>query len=632
MCGIAGYITNSTAFPAKREIIQAMTDTISHRGPDSADVWVEPQTGTALGHRRLAIIDLSPNGHQPMLSACGRYVIVYNGEVYNYAEIREELIRHGHSFRGDSDTEVILSAIAQWGLRRAIERFIGMFAFALWDKEKKSLSLVRDRLGIKPLYYGFSGSVFLFGSELKAIRRHPAFTNEINRNALALYFRHNYIPAPYSIFEGIYKLRPGHICTVGQNQAAPLLEEYWSAKDAWQAGLDSPYEGTTAEAVEDLEVLLKDAVGQRMISDVPLGAFLSGGIDSSAVVALMQAQSSRPVKTFSIGFHEEKFNEAKHAKAVAAHLGTDHTELYLTPADLLNVVPNIPEHWDEPFADSSQIPTYCVSKLAKENVTVSLSGDGGDELFTGYQRYFALDNWHTLERIPLPVRRLTAATLKKIPAKLFDILGPIGSKIHWRLDMLSISSFSEFYRYFVSHHKNPESLVRDSKELITALTDNNNKMAGDLFKQMTYWDIVSYLPDDILTKVDRASMAVSLEARVPLLDHRVVEFAGKLPTSYKVRDGQSKWLLRQVLYKYVPKELIERPKMGFGVPIDSWLKHDLREWAEDSLSADNLTSQGYLDVKAVRTMWSDYKKGQNNWHYYLWDILMFQSWLEHARI
>mgnify|MGYP000159196824 CR=1 FL=1 len=609
-----------------------MTDSLVHRGPDDADVWMDPEAGIGLGHRRLSILDLSPLGRQPMHSACGRYAIAYNGEVYNFKELRRELEPLGHSFRGGSDTEVLLAAIAQWGLKAAVSRFVGMFAFALWDRKDRSLSLVRDRLGIKPLYYGWAENAFVFGSELKALRAFPDFEHSIDRDALALFFRHNYVPAPRTIYTQARKLEAGCILTVDADLKKPVLERYWSALEVWEAGVRSPFAGSREEAVDCLETLLKDAVRSRMLADVPLGAFLSGGIDSSTVVALMQSQSMAPVKTFSIGFNERRYNEAEHAKAVAGHLGTEHTELYLTPEDLMAVVPEIPRFWDEPFADSSQIPTYCVSRLAREHVTVSLSGDGGDELFTGYLRYFALGHWDKLNRIPLWLRRQIARFIKALPARSFDVFGALGSKIHSRLDMLSISTFQNFYRYFLSHHKNPAQFVLGAAEPMTALTDPDNDRFDDLHHQMTFWDTVTYLPDDILTKVDRASMAVSLEARVPLLDHRVVEFAAGIPQSMKIQGGTGKMLLRQVLYKYVPESLIERPKMGFAVPIDSWLKNELREWAEDLLSEEVLRAQGYLNVKSVRRMWSEYQSGRTNWYYYLWDVLMFQAWLREWKV
>jgi asparagine synthase (glutamine-hydrolysing) len=623
MCGITGYISPDAVAAGG---IEAMTDSLAHRGPDGRGVWLDPRGGAALGHRRLAILELSPLGRQPMASACGRYVICYNGEVYNYRALRAELEPLGHAFRGGSDTEVILAAMAQWGVADAVRRFVGMFAFALWDRQERELFLVRDRLGIKPLYYGSVGSALVFGSELKALRAFPGFEGTIDRGALSLYFRHNYIPGPHSIYQGVHKLEPGRILRVKPG-GQPVIEAYWSAEGVWAEGLAHPFAGTEAEAADRLEALLLDAVGMRMVSDVPLGAFLSGGIDSSLVVALMQAQSDRPVKTFSIGFHERGFNEATYAKAVAAHLGTDHTELYLTPADMLAVIPRLPRHWDEPFSDSSQIPTYCVSELARSQVTVSLSGDGGDELFTGYDRYFWSRRVQAMLAVPLAVRRSAAWIGSHLPPRAFDLLGPVGRKIAWRLDGLGCRDFRELYRFLVSHHKNPAGFVIGGHEPETALT-REGVGSGDVFHRMTLWDTMTYLPDDILTKVDRASMAVSLEARVPLLDHRVVEFAAALPGGMKVREGQGKQLLRRVLARHVPTHLVDRPKMGFGVPVAHWLAHDLRDWSESLLDRARLRRQGYLDPDAVRSMWKRFCAGDEYYSHFIWDILMFQAWLE----
>lgn len=624
MCGFCGLFDFSGKDEATLESqVQAMADTMVHRGPDAQGVWADATHGVALGHRRLSILDLSPNGAQPMVSACDRFVLAYNGEVYNFPSLRSELEQHGHTFRGGSDTEVLLAAFSQWGIRGAVERFVGMFAFAVWDRTRREVSLCRDRLGIKSVYYGRVGSGLAFGSELKSLRSLPEFSGSINRDALALYFRHNYIPAPHSIYTGIHKLEPGTILTINAD-GTERREQYWSVGDIWQSGVENQFSGTFDEASTELERLLGDAVEMRMVADVPLGAFLSGGVDSSTVVALMQARSSRPVRTFSIGFEDDRFNEAVFAQDVANHLGTDHTELYVEPADLLRVVPEIPTHWDEPFADSSQIPTLLISRLAREHVTVSLSGDGGDELFAGYERYFWIRHWERLAMIPAPLRSLGAAALRSMPESM---LGSFGRKLKWRASAFGAQNFRDFYRYLVSHLKDPASFVLGASEpgldgTIWA------KEHGDMFQQMTCWDAGSYLPDDILTKVDRASMAVSLEARVPILDHRVVEFASRVPTSMKVVDGEGKMLLKDVLYRHVPRELVDRPKKGFGVPIEHWLKNELRDWAESLLSPERIARQGYLDGERVETMWREYLNGERNWNYYLWDVLMFQAWLE----
>ena len=641
MCGIAGF----WGIPGQRGIrrtAQAMADAIRHRGPDDSGEWCDEGAGIALAHRRLAILDLSPEGHQPMLSASGRYVIVFNGEVFNYEDLRGRL--HGHGWRGHSDTEVMLAAIEAWGMEAAVRSFVGMFAFALWDRQERELCLVRDRLGIKPLYYGRCGQHLLFGSELRALRAHPAFDAEIDRGAVALLMRHNYVPHPYSIYAGIRKLPPG--TTLRVNSDRELLEPmpFWSARTVAETGTAHPLPDEPAPALEALHQLLLETVRRRMVADVPLGAFLSGGIDSSTVVALMQAQSSRRVRTFSIGFAEKDYNEAPFAAQVARHLGTDHTELYVTAAEAQAVVPRLPEYFDEPFADSSQIPTFLVSALARRQVTVALSGDGGDELFAGYPRY-ALANqiWGTLRHLPSMARKLAAGGIRTFSAGAWDrifrtvnALLPAtlrgrrpGEQIHRFADLLSAGSRQDIYRRILSHWDPPEQVVVAAREPLTVLTDpRRHAELSDFTQQMMFIDLVSYLPDDILTKVDRASMAVGLEARVPLLDHSVVEFAWRLPMSLRIRNGQQKWLLRQVLYKYVPPELVERPKMGFGMPIGEWLRGPLRDWAEALLARDRLAEEGFLDSRLVYAVWQEHVSGQRNWQYPLWDVLMFEAWLE----
>ena len=643
MCGIAGFWRTKRGAEEPLEILDRMGAALAHRGPDDSGTFHDGVTGIGLAFRRLSILDLSPEGHQPMYSTSGRYVIIFNGEVYNFQEIRSELA--SRAWRGHSDTEVMLAAIEQWGVERAIRRFVGMFAVALWDREQRKLYLVRDRLGIKPLYYGYVEGDLVFGSELKAIRQYPDFQPHIDRDVLSLYLRHNYVPSPHCIYKGLYKLQPGHVLTLSSGQTAPESHPFWSVEDVTKEGLRSPFAGSEAEAIEQLRHELLAAVRLRMIADVPLGAFLSGGIDSSTVVALMQAQSSRPVKTFTIGFHEDRYNEATYARRVAAHLGTDHTELYLTPQDALNVVPLLPSMFDEPFSDSSQIPTFLVSKLARESVTVSLSGDGGDELFGGYDRYLLTKRrWNLVRQIPAPARRVAAAVLRTVPAAGIDrsfhflrwavpnklrLLSP-GSKAHKLAAILSVGSPEALYYQALSHWESPTEVVRNSREPRTVLESiSESSWPANIEEVMMLIDQVNYLPDDILTKVDRASMAVSLEARVPLLDHRVVEFAWKLPLHFKIRKGCSKWILRQILYKYVPPELVERPKMGFGVPIDSWLRGPLREWAEDLLSVRSLEQHGLLNAHPIRLKWQEHLSGVRNWQYLLWDILAFQDWFRH---
>ncbi|CCG43051.1 asparagine synthase (glutamine-hydrolyzing) [Magnetospirillum molischianum] len=639
MCGIAGFrdVTPRAAGNGLGETARAMGDAIRHRGPDDWGVWTDDAAGLALSHRRLSILDLSPAGHQPMVSACGRFVIAYNGEVYNHQEMRQKLEGRGIVFRGHSDTEVIVEACAAWGVEHTVKALIGMFAIALWDRQTRCLTLVRDRLGIKPLYWAKFGGLFLFGSELKALIAHPGWTAEINRDAVSAFLRHNYVPSPLSIYQGVHKLSPGCILTV-RDGAEPDITRFWDARQVVGEAVRNRSDLSDAEATDQLEALLKDAVGRRMIADVRLGAFLSGGIDSSTVVALMQAQSSQPVRTFSIGFNEKGYDEAQHAKAVATHLGTEHTELYVDPQHALDIIPRLPEWYDEPFADSSQIPTFLVSEMTRKHVTVALSGDGGDELFAGYNRYeFADSVWSKLKAIPRPLRRLGAAALKAVPPRHWDSLfsmaparfrrGQMGDKLHKGADVLLLNDGEAFYRRLVSHWTDPDSVVVGGHEPKGILwTDEAKTIVPDFVERLQFLDLVTYLPDDILTKVDRASMAVALEARVPLIDHRVVDFAFRLPRHMKRRNGQGKWLLRQVLYRHVPKELVERPKMGFGVPIDAWLRGPLREWAEDLLSEASLRNHGLVDAAPIRAMWAEHLSGTRNWQYLLWDILMLQAW------
>jgi asparagine synthase (glutamine-hydrolysing) len=627
-----------------------MADAITHRGPDDSGVWMDEAAGVALAHRRLSILDLSPAGHQPMLSASGRYVIAFNGEIYNHLELREALT--GIAWRGHSDTETLLAAFERWGIETTLKKSVGMFAIALWDRETHILTLARDRLGEKPLYYGWQNGVLLFGSELKALKAHPAFAGDIDRNALTLFLRHNYIPAPYSIYRDIHKLLPGTYWQIGRDALAAQrtqgeLKIYWSAREVAEAGQRNLFRGGDAEAVAELERLLGQAVGGQMVADVPLGAFLSGGVDSSTVVALMQARSSRPVKTFTIGFKEAGYNEAEHAHAVARHLGTEHTELYVTPQDAMDVIPSLSAIYDEPFADSSQIPTCLVSRLARSHVTVSLSGDGGDELFGGYNRYFWARNlWRKLGWMPRPLRAALAGVLTTLPPaswntafqKLEQWL-PIrlryanpGDKLHKAAEILAVRSPEEIYLGLVSHWKNPAQLVPGSHEPLTLLTDPGQQAdLPDFEHRMMYLDTVTYLPDDILTKVDRAAMSVSLETRVPLLDHRVVEFAWTLPLDMKIRHVQGKWLLRQVLYRHVPQSLMERPKMGFGVPIDQWLRGPLKPWASTLIDPARLVREGIFDSAPIQQKWHEHQAGARNWSYYLWDVLMFQQWQETMR-
>ncbi len=632
MCGITGFLDFDRQTPQETLLrrVTAMSDTIVARGPDDSGAWGDERFGVALSARRLAIQDLSPAGHQPMCSADGRYWIAFNGEIYNFIELRQELIAAGDAFRGGSDTEVILAAVCAWGLERTVTRLNGMFAFALWDSVQNCLHLVRDRLGIKPLYYGWMGQTLLFGSELKTLRAHPAFAGEVDRNSLALYMRHKYIPAPYTIYDNVYKLTPGSMLHIQSDapRRRPQPQVYWSARQVAESGCAQPFAGSEREAMDALDELLREAVRLRMIADVPLGAFLSGGVDSSLIVALMQAQSGRPVKTFTIGFNEKRHDEARHARAVAQHLGSEHTELYVLPGEAEEVIPLLPHLYDEPFADPSQIPTYLVAKLTRRHVTVSLSGDGGDELFGGYPRYeIGQRVWGRVNWLPAPLRRSVSAALQGLLPEADATPGTL----HKVAEILSYENEQAFYNRLVSTWSTPLKLVPGASEPPTPLNDPAQwPQLPDFTRQMMCVDLITYLPDDILAKVDRASMGVSLEARVPYLDdHRVVEFAWRLPLSMKVRAGQSKWLLRQLLHRYVPAELVERPKKGFGVPIETWLRGPLRPWAEELLDEKRLQREGFFNPQPIRQKWAEHLAGNHDWHYYLWNVLMFQAWLDY---
>ena len=640
MCGIAGFVDLRPAGEAAlRRQAQAMAETLRHRGPDAGACWTDPEAGFATGHRRLSILDLSPAGAQPMVSQSGRFVISYNGEVYNAAELRPELEAKGHLFRGHSDTEVILEGCAEWGVETAVHRLIGMFAFALWDRQSRRLWLVRDRLGIKPLYWGKFGDLLLFASELKALRAHPGWPVEIDRDALTAFMRFGYVPAPHSIYRSIHA--PGAIFAF-DGRGEPRIEHYWTLDDTIRRARHNPFTGNDAEAEEALASLLGDAVEGRMIADVPLGAFLSGGIDSSTVVALMQSRSARPVRTFSIGFEEEEYNEAPYAKAVAQHLGTDHTELYVTHEEARDVIPRLSEMYDEPFADSSQIPTYLISALTRRYVTVALSGDGGDELFCGYNRYFhALSIRPYVSIVPFWLRRAGSSAICAVPPRTWDRIQRLvppsirrpqfGEKLH-KLANVILQDEDQTYRRLLSQFQEPQAIVLGGEEPATLIgSPHAREFMPDYVERMQYLDTLTYLPDDILTKVDRASMAVSLEARVPIIDHRVVELAWRFPSRMRFPNGKSKWILRRVLRRFVPDRLIERPKMGFGVPIDHWLRGPLREWAEELLSPSALAANGFC-LEPIRSRWASHLEGRENWQYLLWTIITAQAWLaDHAR-
>jgi len=651
MCGLTGFWqpTNFSADIA-RAVAGQMAERIAYRGPDDSGVWVDEGAGIALAHRRLSILDLSAAGHQPMFSASERYVIVFNGEIYNYLGLRRQLEDDGtRQWRGHSDTETLLAGFESWGIEETLRRASGMFAIALWDRTERALTLARDRVGEKPLYYGFQKDTFVFGSELKAFKAHPDFVGEIDRDVLGSYLRHCYIPAPYSIYKGICKLPPGTFATFRFGHEPDSLRSlvptpYWSLAEVAAKGIAHPFRGSDSDAIEALDAKLRQAIGLQMVADVPLGAFLSGGVDSSTVVALMQAQSSRPIRTFSIGFDEPGYNEAEYAKRVANHLGTNHTEHYVSSAEAMLVIPQLAGMYDEPFADSSQIPTFLVSRMARRHVTVSLSGDAGDELFCGYNRYMLADKWKKIAWIPYPARRSIGALIRSVAPSTWDGFfrhaGKLGAfpphigdklgKLAARLD--SVDGSAELYYSLVSEIPDPDRALIGARERVTWLRGTGLKTDfPDAKLQMMYLDGMTYLPDDILVKVDRAAMCNSLETRVPYLDPSIIELAWSLPLGKKVRAGKSKWILRQVLYKYVPEELIERPKMGFGIPVGEWIRGPLREWAEGLLSDSRMEREGFLDSRYVRRRWDEHLSGRRNWQTFLWSVLMFQSWLESER-
>ena len=655
MCGIAGILSSGRA---SEQSVARMLAPIAHRGPDDEGIWVDADARIGLGHRRLAIVDLSPAGHQPMHSANGRFVLTFNGEIYNHPELRKALEDDGAvpngGWRGHSDTEVFLEGIATWGLVETLRRSAGMFAFALWDRERRELSLVRDRFGEKPLYYGWAGRDLVFGSELKALRSHPQFDGAIDRRALRLFVSRTYIPAPLSIYRRVFKLPPAAILTIAADAAdRPLdappaegsrdgvrLEHYWSYREVMRRGLADPLTDE-ADALDELERTLAAAIQGQAMADVPVGAFLSGGIDSSTICALYQKYSSIPVRTFSIGFEEAGFNEAEDAKRVAAHLGTVHDERYVTVRETREVIPLLPAMYDEPFADSSQIPTHLVSRFAREQVTVALTGDGGDELFAGYNRHFAAPRlWRQLQKVPRPLRAATGSPLSRIPSQFWSGVAGfipgrhpphIGGKFQKGLRLAaSAGSFDDIYCSFLDEWSNEPSPVIGGEDAGNAFDLDVGPGAPDAVRMM-YCDAVSYLPDDILAKVDRASMAVALETRVPFLDHRVAELAARIPLDMKVSDGRGKQIVRKLLHGLVPRELVERPKAGFGIPVGEWIKGPLRPWAEDLLDPSAIRAEGLLDPDIVQRRWRDHLSGRRDSPVAMWALLMFQAWLREQR-
>ena len=674
MCGFAGFLQGPKNGIGNLEVLAIkMANAISHRGPDDSGVWTDDQIGIAFGHRRLSIVDLSIAGHQPMKSVSGRYVLVFNGEIYNHLQIRMEIDKNNTSkkdslpkiqWRGHSDTETLLAGFETWGIEDTLKKSVGMFAFALWDTHTKSLTLARDRFGEKPLYYGWVGTgsrhAFVFGSELKALRAFPEFKNEISRNSLALYMRFMYIPAPFSIYENIYKLEPGSMLTLNGAQlnslqevtSTPLHRRWWALSDVVEAGAQNLI-SDEKEAIQELEQRLLEAVRLQSLADVSIGAFLSGGVDSSAIVALMQQHANKPIKTFTVGFEEAGFDESPFALAVANHLGTEHAELFVTAVEAQQVVFQLPRIYDEPFADSSQIPTYLISQAARKSVTVALSGDGGDELFGGYNRYFWGPRiWSKLAWMPYTIRNALSAAISSIPINGWNALSrpfnslvsnekgvsQLGDKAHKLASRLhSVRNLDDLYFSLVSEWQDPAQVVKNrdgalftDSQLLNNIPANSTNLYNNQ-NRMMYLDSMSYLPDDILCKVDRAAMAASLETRVPFLDHRVAELAWKLPINMKIRGDQGKWILREVLYKYVPKELVDRPKAGFAIPIGQWLRGPLRDWAENLLDENRLQNEGYFYPLPIRQKWKEHLNSKRDHTSALWAVLMFQAWLENTQ-
>ncbi|MBM3999087.1 MAG: asparagine synthase (glutamine-hydrolyzing) [Planctomycetes bacterium] len=630
MCGICGWLDarDSIAAEPSRERIERMARALNHRGPDDRGHWVDADSRVALGHRRLSIVDLSPTGHQPMISRSGRWIIVFNGEIYNHADLRARLESRRVAFRGRSDTEVLVEAIDHWGIATSVERLVGMFAFAVWDRAERALTLVRDRLGVKPLFHARFGSAFLFGSEIKAIRAHPAFAARVDRGAEGLFLAHGYIPSPHTAYDSVHKLPPGTMLRVTADDRLRVGEPdaYWTMRDVVERGRESPFTGPIERAEEELHDRIRDSVRLHMVSDVPVGAFLSGGVDSSTVVAMMRQVATGPVRTFTIGFQESAVNEGEHARKVADHLGTEHVEFTVRPEDALDLIPSLVDQYDEPFGDSSAIPTCLVSRLTREHVKVCLSGDGGDELFAGYDRYARIESTYRQFRSwPAWMRSAIEAVVPRLPGRFMS------ARWYRRAltlcDLLRAGSPQEMYVLLHTHWRRPQRVMKDGRLPATIFHQPSQwPETENAIESMMFIDAITYLPDDVLTKVDRASMAVGLEARVPLLDHRLVEFAWRLPFAWKRQGEETKIALRRVLARYVPRPMFERGKAGFGIPLSQWLRGPLRDWAESLLDPRALESEGLLDAAAVRRKWREHCDGTSDWSHLIWDLLMWKAW------
>lgn len=642
MCGICGFYSKSVR--DNQDLILKMNSSIQHRGPDSSGFWIDDNFGIVLGHQRLSILDLSKAGDQPIRSNSGRFILIFNGEIYNHLEIRNKLLREKANtyWKGSSDTETLVEALEFWGLNMTLNKIEGMFAFALWDQKLKKLSLARDRIGEKPLYYGYqnegTNKVFLFGSELKALKAHPKFQGEINRDSIASLLHYNYIPSPYSIYKNIFKLKPGFYIELEasdlQRGLLPPSKDYWSLIDKKIFGINNQINLNKSKIKDDLKKNLQLAVKKQMISDVPVGAFLSGGIDSSTIVSLMQSQSNKKIKTFTIGFNESDYDEAKHSKKIANYLGTEHNELVISSKNALDLIPKIPITYDEPFSDSSQIPTFLLSQFASQNVKVALTGDGGDELFCGYNRHIASKTFSRFfTYTPKIIRKILSHSLLSISNQNIGNLFKFSKyqNINEKLQKISLGlgteKITDLYKVFTTHWENPTQIVLKSKEQITLENEIKTQLSHlDIQQEMMALDFLTYLPDDILVKVDRAAMASSLETRVPFLDHKLIEYVFKIPNSFIYRKGQGKFILREILNEYIPKNFFERPKKGFGVPIDSWLRGPLRDWGESLLEERKLNKEEFFNTKLIRKKWDEHISGKRNWQSHLWSVLMFQSW------